>query len=119
VPSGNILPHHHKDNELDTALDLYAVRDRLGGAETELGTVGLYTLVHTPGVQPPPMQKFRTAELQLRLAKKAVVAQWSRIANPKFSPWGGAFATEFQPFADELAGDAPAYEAPVRPAAAP
>jgi hypothetical protein len=60
-----------------------------------------------------------TAELQLRLAKKAVVAQWSRIANPKISPWGGAFATEFQPFADELAGDAPAYEALVRPAAVP
>jgi hypothetical protein len=32
---------------------------------------------------------------------------------------GGAFATEFQPFADELAGDAPAYEALVLPAAVP
>jgi len=52
-------------------------------------------------------------------AKKAVIAPWSRIANPKISPWGGAFATKFQPFADELAGDAPAYEAPVRPAAVP
>jgi hypothetical protein len=79
----------------------------------------LYTLVQAPGVQPPSTQEFRTAELQLRLAKKAVVAQWSRIANPKISPWGGAFATEFQPFADELAGDALTYEAPVRPAAVP
>jgi hypothetical protein len=31
------------------------------------------------------------------------------------APWGNAFATEFQPFADELAGDAPAYEARNRP----
>jgi hypothetical protein len=46
----------------------------------------LYTLVQTPGVQPPSTLEFRTAELQLRLAKKAVVAQWSRIANPKMSP---------------------------------
>jgi hypothetical protein len=43
VPSGNILPHHHKINELDIALDLYAVGDRLGVAETELSTLGLAT----------------------------------------------------------------------------
>lgn len=40
-PDGRILLHHRKVNELDIALDLYAVGDRLGVAETELGTLGL------------------------------------------------------------------------------
>jgi hypothetical protein len=38
--NSNILPHHLKINELDIALDLYPVGDRLGVAETELGTPG-------------------------------------------------------------------------------
>ena len=40
-PAGDLLLHHRKINELDIALDLYSVGDRLGVAETELGTVGL------------------------------------------------------------------------------
>jgi predicted amidohydrolase len=40
-PSGRMLLHHRKINELDIALDLYAVGDRLGVVETELGTLGL------------------------------------------------------------------------------
>ncbi|MBN9520204.1 carbon-nitrogen hydrolase family protein [bacterium] len=40
-PDGRILLHHRKVNELDIALDLYAIGDRLGVAETELGTLGL------------------------------------------------------------------------------
>jgi predicted amidohydrolase len=40
-PDGRILLHHRKINELDIALDLYAVGDRLGVAETALGTLGL------------------------------------------------------------------------------
>jgi predicted amidohydrolase len=40
-PSGQILLHHRKINELEIALDLYAVGDRLGVIETELGTLGL------------------------------------------------------------------------------
>jgi predicted amidohydrolase len=40
-PSGQILLHHRKINELDIALDLYSVGDRLGIVETELGTFGL------------------------------------------------------------------------------
>jgi predicted amidohydrolase len=40
-PEGNVRLHHRKINELDIALDLYSVGDRLGVAETELGTIGL------------------------------------------------------------------------------
>lgn len=40
-PDGRILLHHRKINELDIALDLYAVGDRLGVAETALGRIGL------------------------------------------------------------------------------
>ena len=40
-PSGEILLHHRKLNELDIALDLYSIGDRLGVVETELGTLGL------------------------------------------------------------------------------
>lgn len=40
-PMGRILLHHRKINELDIVLDLYSVGDRLGVAETELGTIGL------------------------------------------------------------------------------
>jgi predicted amidohydrolase len=40
-PSGRILLHYRKVNELDIALELYSVGDRLGVAETELGTRGL------------------------------------------------------------------------------
>jgi predicted amidohydrolase len=40
-PEGQILLHHRKVNELDIALDLYSVGDRLGVARTELGTLGL------------------------------------------------------------------------------
>jgi predicted amidohydrolase len=40
-PGGDVLLHHRKINELDIALDLYSVGDRLGVVETELGTLGL------------------------------------------------------------------------------
>src|SRR5262245_10439170 len=59
APSGNILPHHHKINELDITLDLYAVGDRLGVVEAGLGTVGLATCADnfgsslaSPGLSP-------------------------------------------------------------------
>jgi len=40
-PSGELLLHHRKINELDIAFDLYSVGDRVGVAHTELGTIGL------------------------------------------------------------------------------
>lgn len=40
-PDGDLLLHHRKINELDIALDLYSIGDRLGVVETELGTIGL------------------------------------------------------------------------------
>jgi predicted amidohydrolase len=40
-PNGDLLLHHRKINELDVALDLYSIGDRVGVAHTELGTVGL------------------------------------------------------------------------------
>src|SRR5262245_18619478 len=40
-PAGEVLLHHRKINELDIALDLYSIGDRLGVVETELGTLGL------------------------------------------------------------------------------
>lgn len=40
-PAGKILLHHRKINELDIAHDLYAIGDRLGVVETELGVLGL------------------------------------------------------------------------------
>jgi predicted amidohydrolase len=40
-PDGRIVLHHRKINELEIALELYAVGDRLGVAETELGVIGL------------------------------------------------------------------------------
>ncbi len=40
-PSGKIVLHHRKINELDIGLDLYSVGNRLAVAETELGTIGL------------------------------------------------------------------------------
>jgi predicted amidohydrolase len=40
-PGGDLLLHHRKINELDIALDLYSIGDRLGVIETELGTLGL------------------------------------------------------------------------------
>ena len=41
APTGELLLHHRKLNELDIALDLYSTGDRLGVVETELGTLGL------------------------------------------------------------------------------
>lgn len=40
-PTGELLLHHRKINELDIAHDLYSIGDRLGVVETELGTFGL------------------------------------------------------------------------------
>jgi predicted amidohydrolase len=40
-PEGRLRLHHRKINELDIALDLYSVGDRLGVVTTELGTIGL------------------------------------------------------------------------------
>ena len=40
-PRGEVRLHHRKINELDIAHDLYARGDRLGVADTELGTFGL------------------------------------------------------------------------------
>ena len=39
--NGDLLLHHRKINELDIALDLYSVGDRIGVAHTDLGTFGL------------------------------------------------------------------------------
>ena len=41
APTGEILLHYRKINELDIALDLYSVGDRLAVAHTELGVLGL------------------------------------------------------------------------------
>src|SRR5262245_1753070 len=41
APDGGLLLHHRKINELDIALDLYSVGDRIGVARTEIGTFGL------------------------------------------------------------------------------
>ena len=41
APTGELLLHHRKLNELDIAHDLYAQGDRLGVARTELATFGL------------------------------------------------------------------------------
>ena len=40
-PSGQVLLHHRKINELDVGLTMYSVGDRLGVADTELGVLGL------------------------------------------------------------------------------
>jgi predicted amidohydrolase len=40
-PNGELLLHHRKINELDIALDLYTVGDRLGVIQTELGMLGM------------------------------------------------------------------------------
>lgn len=40
-PDGDLRLLHRKINELDIALDLYAIGDRLGVVQTELGTLGL------------------------------------------------------------------------------
>lgn len=40
-PSGKIVLHHRKINELSIGLELYSVGDRLQVAETELGVIGL------------------------------------------------------------------------------
>jgi predicted amidohydrolase len=40
-PSGTVILHHRKLNELDIASGLYALGDRLGVAETPLGRIGL------------------------------------------------------------------------------
>ena len=40
-PTGDLLLHHRKINELDIALDLYSIGDRLGVVRTGLGTIGL------------------------------------------------------------------------------
>jgi predicted amidohydrolase len=40
-PTGELLLHHRKINELSIALDLYSVGDRIGVVETELATLGL------------------------------------------------------------------------------
>src|SRR5262249_27335911 len=40
-PGGDLLLHHRKINELDIALDLYSVGDRLGVAETAARTMRL------------------------------------------------------------------------------
>jgi predicted amidohydrolase len=40
-PTGKILLHHRKINELDIGLKMYSVGNRLGVAQTELGVLGL------------------------------------------------------------------------------
>lgn len=52
-PTGEILLHHRKLNELDLAHDLYAQGDRLGVASTPLGTFGL--MICADGFAPSQM----------------------------------------------------------------
>ena len=41
-PSGSVILHHRKINELDIAHDLYTLGDRLNVVHTPIGTLGLY-----------------------------------------------------------------------------
>ena len=52
-PTGEILLHHRKLNELDLAHDLYAQGDRLGVVSTPLGTFGL--MICADGFAPSQM----------------------------------------------------------------
>jgi predicted amidohydrolase len=88
-PQGNILLHHRKINELDFALDLYEVGDRLAVVDCELGRVGLTICAdNLPGSLELAGSLCRMgAQLLLSPSAWAVDADHDEKAHPYGSEW--------------------------------
>lgn len=94
-PEGQILLKHRKINELDIALDLYSVGDRLGVAHTALGTIGVNICADNfPDSLVLGQSLARMgAQVLLSPCAWAVPADYDNAQQPYGDLWKGAYST--------------------------
>jgi predicted amidohydrolase len=99
-PTGQILLHHRKLNELDIAHDLYAPGDRLGVARTPLGSIGLMICADAfaPGQVVSRTLGVMKAQLILSPCAWAVPAGHDQIREP----YGQLWLDNYQPVARDF-----------------
>ena len=100
APTGELLLHHRKLNELDIAHDLYAQGDRLGVAPTPLATFGLMICADgfAPGHVVGRTLGLMGADVILSPGAWAVPADHDNLRNPYGQEWRDCYvpvATEF------------------------
>lgn len=88
-PRGDLLLHHRKLNELEFAHDLYARGDRLGVAQTELGTLGLMICADgfAPGQMVSRTLALMGAQVILSPCAWAVPADHDNACTPYGQVW--------------------------------
>jgi predicted amidohydrolase len=88
-PDGRVLLHHRKLNELDIAHDCYARGDRLGVAQTLLGTFGLMICADgfTPGQVVSRTLGLMGAQIILSPCAWAVPADHDNVREPYGKLW--------------------------------
>jgi predicted amidohydrolase len=93
-PQGDILLHHRKINELDIALDMYSVGDRLGVAQTELGVLGLNICADNFGSSLAIGHVLARMGAQVILSPSAwaMPADHDNVAQPYGQLWRTAYA---------------------------
>jgi predicted amidohydrolase len=106
APSGEIIAHHRKLNELDIAHHLYAQGDRLGVTQTELGTLGL--MICADGFATDRVVSrtlgYMGADVILAPSSWAVPPDHDNAITPYGDEWRDAFAPVARAFAVSVIG---------------
>jgi predicted amidohydrolase len=105
-PSGEVVLHHRKINELAIAHDLYTLGDRLAVAETPLGRIGLMICADAfaPGLAISRTLGLMGAELILSPCAWAVPPDHDNAADPYGSLWIKSYSPPCREFGLWIAG---------------
>lgn len=105
-PTGQVLLHHRKLNELDIGHDRYEQGDRLGVAATPLGTFGLMICADAfaPGEVIARALGYLGADVILSPCAWAVPADHDNVREPYGSLWRGCYGPVARDFRLWIAG---------------
>jgi predicted amidohydrolase len=105
-PSGEVILHHRKINELAIAHDLYSLGDRLAVADTPLGRIGLMICADAfaPGHAITRALGLMGAEIILSPCAWAVSPDLDNTADPYGSLWVNSYAPVCREFGLWIAG---------------
>lgn len=105
-PSGEVILHHRKINELAIAHDLYSLGDRVAVTETPLGRIGLMICADAfaPGLAITRALGLMGAELILSPCAWAVPPQHDNSADSYGSLWISSYAPVCREFGLWIAG---------------
>jgi predicted amidohydrolase len=105
-PSGEVILHHRKINELDIAHDLYSLGDRLAVADTPLGRIGVMICADAfaPNFSISRALGLMGAQVILSPSAWAVPPHHDNTADPYGSLWVNSYAPICREFGLWIAG---------------